>query len=236
MKNFSSRSSMKGTGVIENKPTVGSVGQIKNQKVLVNIAVLGDPKCGKTSLIESFLFGSVSERYKDTVLNIYHSNITEKKFKIDMNFFDISGYFDRDKDLVIDYIRIADIVIICTSFEQDFNEENINYWMDIVEKNAYRMSGIYLVSTKYDVKVMMDYQKGTIITTLKFPNGNLHAFGERIKTYINNNSIKEYYIVSALLDINVREFFYTIIKDHVYDSLMASNKDIYKDNHNCAIF
>ena len=236
MKNYLPRTSTNTSGATESKSTGGAGGQIKNQKVLINIAVLGDPKCGKTSLIECFLFGSVSERYKDTVLNIYQSNVTEKKFKIDMNFFDISGYYERDRDVVIDYIRMADIILICSSFEQEFNEENINYWMDIVEKNAYRMSGIYLVSTKYDVRVMIDYQKGANITTLIFPNGNLHAYGERIKTYINNNSIKEYYMVSALLNINVKELFHSIIKDFVYDSLMASNKEIYKDNQNCTIF
>ena len=212
-------------------------GQLKlNQKITINIAVLGDPKCGKTSLIECFLFGGVSDRYKDTVLNIYQSNITEKRFKIDMNFYDISGYYDRDKDLVNDYLRVSDIIIICHSFEQDFNEENVNFWLDIVEKNAFRMKGIYLVSTKFDVKVMMDYQKGANITTLIFPNGNLHAFGERVKTFINNNMIKEYYIVSSLLNFNVNELFHSIVKDFVYEFLMASNKDIYKDSQNCSIF
>ena len=82
MKNYSSRSSTKQIGATDTKSTGGAGGPFKNQKVLINIAVLGDPKSGKTSLIECFLFGSVSERYKDTVLNIYQSNITEKKFKM----------------------------------------------------------------------------------------------------------------------------------------------------------
>jgi small GTP-binding protein len=218
--------------------TAGSGGNLltkMNQKITMNIAVLGDPKSGKTSLIESFLQGTVSERFKDTVLNIYQSNVSEKKFKIDINYFDISGYYERDKDVINEYLRVSDIVIICSSFEQDFNEENINYWLDIVEKNCYRMRGVYLVSTKYDVKVMTDYQKGANITAIMFPNGNLHAFGERIKTYINTNAIKEYYIVSALINFNVKELFHSIMKDFAYDTLMASNKGEYKDQ-NCSIF
>ena len=76
------------TKTVSGSDTVGGTsgpGQLKlNQKITINIAVMGDPKCGKTSLIECFLFGGVSDRYKDTVLNIYQSNITEKRFKIDM--------------------------------------------------------------------------------------------------------------------------------------------------------
>jgi len=206
-----------------------------NQKLMINIAVLGDSKSGKSSLIEAFLFGQVTERFKDTVINIYQSNITEKKLKIDLNYFEISGNYERDKEVVLDYLRMADVIIICNSFEEDFKEENISHWLDIVETNSINPKSIYLVNTKYDIKVMMDYQKGANTTTLMFANGNLHTFGERIKTYINTNSIKEYYITSSLLNFNVKELFHSIIKDFVYESLSNMSKWDLKDQ-NCVIF
>jgi small GTP-binding protein len=213
----------------------GGLATKSNQKLTINIAVLGDPKSGKSSLIEAFLFGQITERFKDTVINIYQSNITEKKLKIDLNYFEISGNYERDKDAVGDYLRMADVVIICTSFEEDFKEENITHWLETVEANSINSKSIYLVNTKYDIKVMMDYQKGANTTTLMFANGNLHTFGERIKTFINTNSIKEYYITSSLLNFNVKELFHSIIKDFVYESLCNSAKLDFKDQ-NCVIF
>ena len=206
-----------------------------NQKLTINIAVLGDSKSGKSSLIEAFLFGQIAERFKDTVINIYQSNITEKKLKIDLNYFEISGNYERDKDAVCEYLRTADVVIICASFEEDFKEENITHWLEIVEANSINPKSVYLVNTKYDIKVMMDYQKGANTTTLMFANGNLHTFGERIKTFINTNSIKEYYITSSLLNFNVKELFHSIIKDFVYENLCNSAKLDFKDQ-NCVIF
>ena len=79
------------------------------------------------------------------------------------------------------------------------------------------------MTVKYD-----GFQKGANITTFMFSR-------ERIKNFINTNSIKEYYIVSSLLNFNVKELFHSIIKDFVYDSLVISSKGDFKDQ-NCLIF
>jgi small GTP-binding protein len=205
---------------------------------VINIAILGDPKSGKTSLIECFLKENIEEKNKETVLNIYQSKITEKDFNLDLNYFDISGYYDRDKDLIVDYIKHANIIILCHSFENEFNEEKICFWLEQIQKKA--ESGrnyIYLVGCKYDIKVMLDYQKGVNTTTIMFPNGNLASFGERIKIFINNNMIREYFIVSSLLNFNVKEMFHSAIKDYLYDKTLEFNKKgNIKENQNCLIF
>ena len=205
---------------------------------VINIAILGDPKSGKTSLIECFLKENIEEKNNETVLNIYQSKISEQNFNLDLNYFDISGYYDRDKDLIVDYIKHANIIILCHSFENEFNEEKICFWLEQIQKKA--ESGrnyIYLVGCKYDIKVMLDYQKGLNTTTIMFPNGNLASFGERIKFFINNNLIREYFIVSSLLNFNVKEMFHSAIKDYLYDKTLELNKKgNIKENQNCLIF
>jgi small GTP-binding protein len=209
-----------------------------NNSFTINIAVLGDQKSGKTSLIESFLSDKIQEKKVDTVLNIFHTNIFEKQFNLNINFFDISGYYERDKDIILDYLKHSNIVIVCHSFENDFSEEKINFWLEIIKKRCENAKNyIYLVGCKYDIQVMVDYQKGSNSTSIMFPNGNLASFGERIKNLINFHMIREYFIVSSLLKFNVKELFHSAIKDFLYDKIVEHNKKgTTSENKNCQIY
>jgi small GTP-binding protein len=209
-----------------------------NNSFIINIAVLGDQKCGKTSLIESFLSDRVQEKNIDTVLNIYQTKISEKHFNLNINFFDISGYYERDKEIIVDYLKHANIIILCHSFEQDFNEEKLPIWLEIIKKKSdIGKNYVYLVGCKYDIRVMVDYQKGSNTTSIMFPNGNLASFGERIKNFVNNHMIKEYFIVSSLLNFNVKELFHSAIKDFLYDKIVEHNKkNNNSESKNCLIF
>lgn len=215
-----------------------SVEVSNSSNAVVNIVILGDPKSGKTSLIECFLNNKIEDKNTDTILNIYQTKFYAKNYNFTINFFEISGYYERDKDLVIDYIKYSNIILLCHSFEQDFSEENFTFWLEQIEKKAELGRGyVYLIGCKYDLKVMMDYQKGVNITTLMFQNGNLASFGERVKTFINNNLIKEYFLVSSLLNFNIKEMFHSVIKDYIYDNYLINNKNgNSKDNQNCRIF
>jgi hypothetical protein len=139
--------------------------------------------------------------------------------------------------VIYDYIKIADIFLICHSFDRDFNEEKIRHWVETIEKFSHNRN-IYLIGCKYDIKVMNDYLAGQRITSLTFQNDNLTSFGERIKTFINNPEIKikAYYITSALLNFNVKEMFNSILKDYIYNLFMTSKGKATNVNQNCYIF
>lgn len=51
----------------------------------INIAVMGDPKTGKTSLIECFLNSKFEEKSTDTILNISKTKIIVQNFNIHIN-------------------------------------------------------------------------------------------------------------------------------------------------------
>jgi small GTP-binding protein len=224
------------------KGIINEMNKLQNQPQsvtqIINIAIVGDAKTGKTALLECFLKESFSDKSTETVLNITKCKFSIKHFNFDLNFFDIGGYMERDKDLVKDYIKNANIILLCHSFEQEFNEENIKVWLDFIEANN-STPCVYLIGCKYDLKVMQDFQKGAKITSLMFYNGNLTSFGERIKTFINNpqNNIKSYHIASSLLNFNVQEMFNTIIKDYIIDIVVANQQPSSGNkNQNCNIF
>jgi len=210
----------------------------ENFNKCINIAVMGDSRCGKSSLIECYLNEKIVEENIETILNIHETKFNLKNLDLTVNIFEISGNFDRDKDLVIDYIKYSHIFLLCYSFENDFVEDKFFFWLDLIEKLSENSGNyVYLVGLKYDMRIMIDYQKGLNITTLMFENENLTSFGERIKNFINSNIIKEYFMVSALLNFNVKEMFSSVLKDNIYDRIYElSKKEDLIENKNCIIY
>jgi small GTP-binding protein len=203
----------------------------------INIAVLGDSKCGKSSLIDCYLHNKIEEGNIETVLNIQQKVISIKNFEINLNFFDISGNFKRDKDLIVEYLKISNIILLCHSFDKEFNEDNFVFWLEQIEQWAVEAKTVvYIIGCKYDRKIMMDYQGGFSITTLMFKNGNLASFGERVKNFINTNHIREYFLVSALLNINVKETFESILQDYIYEKYLDKFKNENTKDSNCLLF
>lgn len=214
---------------------------VPSEPVIIYICVLGEPKSGKTTLIDCFLTETFSDKNYETIINVTKAKINIKNLNLELHLFDLGGYMDRDREILIDYIKSSNIILLCHSFETDFNEENIKNWLDFIEqKSASSNKSIYLVGCKYDLKIMLDYQKGSKITSLMFANDNLTSFGERIKTFINNphNNLKGYYMASSLLNFNVREMFQNVVKDWIYDNIISQNlsKGNQKDNQNCLMF
>lgn len=127
--------------------------------------------------------------------------------------------------------------MICHSFDVDFNEEKIKHWIELIERLSNNRN-CYLVGCKYDIKVTNDYLNGQRITSLTFSNDNLTSFGERIKTLINNpeTKIKAYFIVSALLNFNIKEMFESILKDYIYSLSILNKGKAGNLNQNCFIF
>ncbi len=217
---------------------VNPISDFKDKSLSINIAILGEPKCGKTSLINCYLYNTIEEGNCETVLNIQQKRVYIQNFEININFFDISSNFKRDKDLIIEYLKYSNIILLCHSLERDFSEENFAFWLEQIEQKA--ESGktlVYIVGCKYDQKVMMDYQGGFNTTTLMFKNGNLASFGERVKNFINSNMIKEYFLVSSLLNFNVKESLDSIIQDYIYEkTLEYTKREANKEGQGCFIF
>lgn len=224
-----------------NGETFNTVGDLaKANEAQVNLAVIGDPKSGKTALVESFLTEKFLQESSDTVLRVTKTRLKAKQCMLDVNIFDLSGYISRDRDLVGDYLKSAEIILICHSFEDEFNEEQVHKWITFIEQrsNDFPEKNIYLVGCKYDMKVRSDYQMGSRVTSLMYANENLTSFGERIKTFVNqpHNNVKSYFLTSALLNFNVKETFFAVMKDFLIKHLGNRTEANDKDNQNCYIF
>jgi hypothetical protein len=85
---------------------------------------------------------------------------------------------------------------------------------------------------------MKHYQMGEPITDL-VQKSNYDKESSKIVNFVQNNiyNIRSLFIVSSLLNFNVKEMFHSVIKDYMLDYLYSpSSKSFLKDNKECLIF
>ena len=118
----------------------------------------------------------------------------------------------------------------------DFDENSQIGWLNLIQENSIKgKNNIFIVGTKLDLKAELDYQKGITSSTLTFSNGNLSSNGLKIKNFLMSHSIKEYFMVSSVLNYNVNECFESIFKEYLtWKSKEVSISD--KDLQNCILF
>lgn len=59
--------------------------ELENMDRAINIAVLGEPKCGKTSLIECYTEKQYDEVYLETVVNVYRTQMRINNYDFFLN-------------------------------------------------------------------------------------------------------------------------------------------------------
>lgn len=55
-------------------------------KTHINIAILGESRCGKSSIIKCFLSNEFQEKTSETIINIYTASFEIDENNIDVNF------------------------------------------------------------------------------------------------------------------------------------------------------
>ena len=94
-----------------------------NDKLRINIAIIGKRKCGKSALIKSFLAKSFENDNIDTTLDIFGKRILIYGQEV----FVVISEVSQDKSnfqLAKEIITAAHIIFICYSLEDDFEKRN----------------------------------------------------------------------------------------------------------------
>ena len=185
-----------------------------NDKLRINIAIIGKRKCGKSALIKSFLAKSFENDNIDTTLDIFGKRILIYGQEV----FVVISEVSQDKSnfqLAKEIITAAHIIFICYSLEDDFekrNEDIIEGSIGLIEKINKNIP-IFMVGCKFDLI------KEENIDIKKIINDNeLTMSGKNVQDYINNkretleNNFCGFYITSSLLNLNIQELFNDAIK------------------------
>ena len=195
----------------------------------INMGVLGPPKCGKTSLIKSFISKTFNPLLKEeTILNIHklivtinnkkHIEIIITEITIDENINiesesskkEIEKETKKDnKDYSQELISSMDVIILCYEMKEnkdDFNKEIIKKQIDYINDINYKNFVLYLVGCKLDQK-LIDLGDNNINIYHKQPTIELTDFGLQIKKFVEENKIKKYLETSSLLNFNIDDLF-----------------------------
>ena len=186
-----------------------NIPRLKGFSLRLHIGVLGNDKCGKTSLINTFLTKSFKFDLKEnTILNTNRVSLTFDNKPIDLIISEINIQNKQNHQLFKDFIRNIDCFFLCHEIKENdesFNEESIKKYISYInslrdEKNFY----IYIVGCKLDNKLKELKNKTAYIIDNE---GKFTLYGQRIKTFVETNQIKKFFITSALLNYNIDELF-----------------------------
>ena len=156
----------------------------------LSVALVGDEKSGKSSIISSLCYKRIDSLYTSTIgVQFLIRNMYETKYEI----FDLSGS-ERFSAIVNSYIRNKNVILLCVDLSSiDTIDSSIDKWMMKINKFS-KDSMIVLVGCKSDIK-MLDIE--TTINT-------------KMNKY---NNINTYFEVSAMKNDNIENLF-KLIKEH----------------------
>ena len=156
----------------------------------LSVALVGDEKSGKSSIISSLCYKRIDSLYTSTIgVQFLIRNMYETKYEI----FDLSGS-ERFSAIVNSYIRNKNVILLCVDLSSfDTIDSSIDKWMMKINKFS-KDSMIVLVGCKSDEKI-------SDVET-------------KINTKMNKyNNINTYFEVSAMKNDNIENLF-KLIKEH----------------------
>lgn len=124
----------------------------ENVHLKYNIVLMGDPYCGKTSIIERYTTG----RYGPCYIQTLATEFAKKEVCVDgthlkMYIFDTAG--QKDMETIIRSIyRNAQGILIVFDVSRRKTLEHIHFWMDLVQLNCDTLPEILLLGNKVDLE------------------------------------------------------------------------------------
>lgn len=180
----------------------------KTETIRVHIGVLGDSKCGKSSLISCFLKKTFNENKKEnTILSSTRTLLKYRDISIDLVISEIDVLSYQKENLVKKMIKTIDVFFICHEIAENddkFNEEIIRRYITYVNNVKEKDVIIYIVGCKLDAKKKELKEK---IAYIYDNNNTITNYGQRVKTFVLTNNIQKFYLTSALLNYNITELF-----------------------------
>ena len=116
----------------------------------LSVALVGNEKSGKSSIISSLCYKRIDSLYTSTIgVQFLIRNIYETKYEI----FDLSGS-ERFSAIVNSYIRNKDVILLCVDLSSfDTIDSSIDKWMCKINKFS-KDSLVVLVGCKSDEKIL----------------------------------------------------------------------------------
>ena len=180
--------------------------------IKIHIGIIGPPKCGKTSLLKSFIYKTFNPSMnEDTILNIHKLVITIDFKPIELIITEIAINKETTNEKIArELTKSMDVIFLCHEMKEkdtDFNEEGIKKMIAYINNITNKKKIIlYLVGCKLDQKFESLGNDTANIYEKNAPY-KLTAYGQRIKTFVDGNKIKKFFATSALLNFNVSDLF-----------------------------
>lgn len=125
-----------------------------------NIVVMGDPYCGKSSIIERYTTGKYGPSYIQTIGSEYSKKELDVADRhIHLFIFDTAGQQDM-KTIIRSIYRNAQGIVLVFDFTRKKTLEHIHGWIDLIKMNCDILPELILLGNKYDMS-------GHQVTTLE---------------------------------------------------------------------
>ena len=172
-------------------------GLFGGRKQLLKVIVIGNAKCGKTSVINRFVNGVWDPSYKSTIGCDYHAkDLVRAGTRVRLQLFDIAGQ-DRFIKLTRAYYRNAAGVVVICDVSRPATLEAVEQWKNELDNSLLgeaRDRGlnvpVILIANKID---LLDNSKQTFL------------FGAKVQALSQKMNFDAWYVGSAKQDCNISE-------------------------------
>lgn len=194
---------------------------LNSMLIKIHIGIIGPPKCGKTSLLKSFIYKTFNPTMnEDTLLSIHKLVITIDFKPIELIITEMAINKETTNEKISrELTRSMDVIFLCHEMKEkdtDFNEEDIKKMIAYINNITNKKNIIlYLVGCKLDQK-FESLGNDTANIYEKNPPYKLTTYGQRIKTFVDGNKIKKFFETSSLLNFNIAELFEHAIMSATY--------------------
>ena len=127
-----------------------------NQQELdeVNVVVVGEGMCGKTTMIRAFVDREFTPQLPPTLFDHYRRNVTVSGKEKQLEIWDVGGQYDHANFRDLAYAK-ADVFLMCFDFNNPQSLTNIEtFWIKEIQdcKNRDKLAAMVLVGCKSDLR------------------------------------------------------------------------------------
>ncbi|GAB5366057.1 hypothetical protein AAMO2058_001111500 [Amorphochlora amoebiformis] len=186
-----------GKGVFSSAPAATPVPKVFRRRKTMKVIVIGNAKCGKTSVINRFVNGSFDPEYRSTIGCDYHSrDLVRGENRIRLQLWDIAGQ-DRFIKLTRAYYRNATGVIVVCDVSRPATLMAVKQWKKELDHSLLTDAN----ENGIKVPVILIANKVDLLKTGK----TSFLRGAEIQKMSQTMNFDSWYIGSAKEDQNIKE-------------------------------
>ncbi|XP_018587246.1 rho-related GTP-binding protein RhoF-like [Scleropages formosus] len=193
------------------------------QREEVNLVIVGDGGCGKTSLLMVYAKGRFPEKYAPSVFEKFATSVTHGGREIGVTLYDTAGQEDYDRLRPLSYNN-ANLVLICYDVTSPTSFDNVLIkWYPEVHHFCPGVP-ILLIGCKTDLRKDKERTR------------RLRSLGQAPITYLQGEETKHrinaelYLECSAKYQENVDDIFREAVK-----RALAASRKVHKKNNSCVV-